>query len=180
MIRAAQAECRPTSSPAIMSSSLLFISVVAISFASAGYAKPLSTYPDGLPRARSPVAVAPLLAEHHPYGTVNDSYIIMLKDGITPLLMQNHLNFVTNVHEASAGYLDIFEGLTHVYDGHIKGYAGKFTESTIDMIREMPEVDFVERDQIVKTMDIDVPQSMLDESPITQTGAPWVGSTAPT
>ena len=43
--------------------------------------------------------------------------------------------------------------MTHIYDTHIKGYAGKFTENTIDRIREMPEVDFVERDQLVEAVE---------------------------
>ena len=54
-------------------------------------------------------------------------------------------------------------GLSHVYDGHIKGYAGVFSESTLKQLRAMPEVDFIERDQIVRTTDIG-----------TQNSAPWV------
>ena len=159
-----------------MSPSFLSISLVAVSLVSAAYAKPLSTYADGVPRERSPIALAPLHVAEHPYGTVNDSYIIMLKDGVAPSLMQNHLNFVANVHESSAGLMDNFlEGLTHVYDGHVKGYAGKFAESTIERIREMPEVESVELDQVVRTMDIDVSESPI----LTQKGAPWVSSYSP-
>ena len=47
---------------------------------------------------------------------------------------------------------DAFAGLTHVYDGHILGYAGKFSKNVIDHIRMMPEVDYVEHDQVVRAL----------------------------
>ncbi|KAF8271026.1 peptidase S8/S53 domain-containing protein [Lactarius quietus] len=36
----------------------------------------------------------------------------------------------------------------------MKGYAGRFTDTVLQRIREQPEVDYVERDQIVRTQDI--------------------------
>ena len=54
------------------------------------------------------------------------------------------------------------DGLRHVYDGVIKGYAGRFSHAVLQQIRSMPEVDYVERDQIVRIQDV-------------QYGAPWVG-----
>ncbi|KAI0295345.1 hypothetical protein B0F90DRAFT_1820618 [Multifurca ochricompacta] len=36
-------------------------------------------------------------------------------------------------------------------------YAGKFTENVIERIREMPEVNYVERDQIIRTQNIQEP-----------------------
>ncbi|KIJ65944.1 hypothetical protein HYDPIDRAFT_110055 [Hydnomerulius pinastri MD-312] len=59
----------------------------------------------------------------------------------------------------------VASGLRHVYDGNLKGYAGEFTEGVLEQIRRMPEVDFIERDQIVRTMEIDTMDS--------QKGAPW-------
>ncbi|KAL4245065.1 Alkaline protease 1 [Abortiporus biennis] len=82
----------------------------------------------------------------------------------TPMeLMTNHLNFLQLAH-AEQPYVGEQElsGLRHVYDGHIKGYAGSFSEDTIDRIRQMPEVDFVELDQIVKT-----------QKQVLQKSAPW-------
>jgi cerevisin len=72
------------------------------------------------------------------------------------------MNFLQQAHESDplAATDDAFAGVQQVYDSHIKGYAGKFTENVIDQIRGMPEVAFVEKDQIVKTVD-------------TQRGAPW-------
>ncbi|PCH35720.1 hypothetical protein WOLCODRAFT_28089 [Wolfiporia cocos MD-104 SS10] len=134
----------------------VFSSLLAVSLAAVGYATPLSTHPHDIPRERSSLPYAPLVVNEHPHGTVNNSYIVMLKDGVAPELLQNHVNFVQNVH-VELPLMDDFEsGLRHVYDGHVKGYAGKFSEGTVERIRQMPEVDYVELDQIVRTLEIDV------------------------
>jgi len=54
-------------------------------------------------------------------------------------------------------------GISQVYNGHMKGYAGRFTDAVIQRIREMPEVAYVEQDSIVHVLD-------------TQHLAPWVRS----
>ncbi|EPQ55329.1 hypothetical protein GLOTRDRAFT_93802 [Gloeophyllum trabeum ATCC 11539] len=149
-----------------MSPSILSLSLLAVSLAASGLATPLSTSPHYAPRGRSPLVPAPFVEAFHPHGTVNNSYIVMLRSDVHPELMQNHLNFLQSVHEADP--LDGEEaGLRHVYDGHIKGYAGRFTEATLDAIRSMPEVDYVEKDQVVKTMEV------ATESLKTQKAAPW-------
>lgn len=103
------------------------------------------------------------MASEHPYGTVNNSYIIVLRDDLPQAVIQNHMNFLQMVHTSDSLLGNEFaEGLRHVYDGHLKGYAGEFTENVIEQVRRMPEVDFVEKDQIVHTMDIS-----------TQKGSPW-------
>jgi len=69
--------------------------------------------------------------------------------------MQNHLNFLSAAHESDTLLADdAFSGLKHVYDGLIKGYAGSFTDNVIEQIRRMPEVAYVERDQIMHTVDV--------------------------
>ena len=89
----------------------------------------------------------------------------MLKPDVPSSVMQNHLNFLTAAHEADPLQLydDVESGIRHVYDGHVKGYSGMFTDSVVDKIREMPEVDYVEKDQVVRTTDVK-----------TQLSAPWV------
>ncbi|KAJ3556664.1 hypothetical protein NM688_g1901 [Phlebia brevispora] len=128
--------------------------------------------PYDIPRERSPFSVAPLLVTEHPHGTVNNSYIVMLKQQTTPALMQNHMNFLQRTHAENPLMTEdeLTSGLRHVWDSHIKGYAGTFSEPVIDAIRQMPEVDYVEKDQIVRTLDIDVSGPYGHE---TQTGAPW-------
>jgi cerevisin len=146
-------------------SSLLCWSLLAISFASSGYSNPLSTSPYNVPHQRSPLTLAPLMAADHPHGTINNSYIVMLKHDVPSSIMHNHLNFLAMAHQFDPFQAvgDVESGLRHVYDGHIKGYAGVFTDAVVERIREMPEVDFIERDQIVRTMNVK-----------TQRSAPWV------
>ena len=150
---------------------LLCVTLLAVSLVSA---TPLSTYHD-TPRRVSGMTVAPLYVEEHPHGTVNNSYIIMLKDGTAPTLMANHMNFVQTVHAADPE-ADAFAGLTHVYDGHILGYAGKFSKNVIDHIRMMPEVDYVEHDQVVRTLEVERHADFETAKHATQKGAPWVST----
>ncbi|KAH0829080.1 peptidase S8/S53 domain-containing protein [Lanmaoa asiatica] len=139
--------------------------LLAASLASSALATPLSTSPYSSQR-RPYFGVAPLVEVQHVHGTINNSYIVVLKDDIPPSLMQNHLNFLQSAHQSDSFLGDnVASGLRHVYDTHIKGYAGEFTDGVLDQIRRMPEVDFIERDQIVHTTEI-VP---ID----TQKGAPW-------
>ncbi|OCH93509.1 hypothetical protein OBBRIDRAFT_749477 [Obba rivulosa] len=137
--------------------------------ASLACASPLSTYSHNVPPARGQFSFAPLMVAEHPHGTVNGSYIVMFRDDIPPALMQNHMNFVASAHEESPLVGDGSDGLTHVYNGHVKGYAGKFSGATVERIRQMPEVEYVEMDQIVKTLDIEPIMTMQE----TQKGAPW-------
>lgn len=141
------------------------LALLAASLASTALATPLSTPPYSSQR-RPYLSVAPLVEVQHVHGTINNSYIVVLKDGVSPSLMQNHLNFLQSAHDSDSLLGDeVASGLRHVYDTHIKGYAGQFTDGVLDQIRRMPEVDFIERDQVVHTTDIPVD---------TQKSAPWV------
>ncbi|KAH7925314.1 hypothetical protein BV22DRAFT_1034208 [Leucogyrophana mollusca] len=141
-------------------SSTIAWSLVAASLASLGLATPLSTSPYNT-HNRPHFSVAPLMASEHPHGTINNSYIVKLRDDMPESVMQNHFNFLQMAH-ASDSFLGGSEagGLRHVYDGHLKGYSGEFTEGVLEQIRRMPEVDFIEKDQVVRIQDI-------------QKGAPW-------
>jgi cerevisin len=138
------------------------ISLSLLIFASYVSSTPLSTNPLGVPRQRSPLAKAPILDTHHPHGTINDSYIIALKPGLSAAVRSNHLNFLQAAHSSDPLILEdgLHSGIKHVYP-HSDGYSGSFTRGVLDQIRSMPEVDYVERDQIVRTVDI-------------QKSAPWV------
>jgi len=129
--------------------------------AAAALATPLSTNYQYDGRQGSPLYLAPLhTAEHEaPHGLVNNSYIVMLKRDLPLAALDNHYNFVHAAH-AEDPHFDDDSGIHHIFDHQIKGYAGKFTDKVLQSIREMPEVDYVERDQIVKTQHI-------------QTSAPW-------
>jgi cerevisin len=87
----------------------------------------------------------------------------MLKHDIDSSLMDNHFNFLQAVHEDSDFAGDENTGVRQVYNGHVKGYAGRFTQGTVNRIREMPEVSYVEKDSVVKASELDV-----------QRNVPWV------
>ena len=135
-------------------------SLLAISIAASAFATPLSTH-SVVQTDHSPLTLAPLVVSDHPHGTVNNSYIVMLKDNLPSLLMQNHINFLMAAHDADPLVGDDMAGISQIYEGHIKGYAGRFTTNVLDQIRRMPEVAYVEKDQIVRIQE-------------TQRSAPWV------
>ncbi|KAF8161425.1 subtilisin-like serine protease [Crassisporium funariophilum] len=142
-------------------SSLLQWSLLAVSIASA-FSTPLSTS-HNVQHNPSPLSVtilAPLVAADHPHGTINNSYIVMLKDDVSVARKQNHMNFLLAAHSADPLVGDEFAGVQQIYDGHVTGYAGRFTESVLAQIRKMPEVKYVEKDQIVRTQEV-------------QRSAPW-------
>ncbi|KAF7428899.1 serine protease [Pleurotus ostreatus] len=135
--------------------SLLAISV------STTLATPLSTsshYEDN--RQRAHITLAPLVENEHPHGSINNSYIIMFKQGVSPTLMDNHLNFLQTAQQSE----DSMSGVKHAYTvgNSVHGYAGEFTAETVEQLRGMPEVDLIERDQIVHTT-----------TPAIEKGAPW-------
>ncbi|KAK2463051.1 hypothetical protein APHAL10511_004706 [Amanita phalloides] len=140
---------------------LLQLSVIAVSLAASSLATPLSTSPLLAPSRDSSIGIAPLVAPEHVYGTISNSYIVVFKDGVSSDLRDNHLNFLMSVNQAEP-LLGGGSGITHVYNGPLMGYAGKFSDRAIDEIRAKPEVDFVERDQVVRTQNTTL-----------QTGATW-------
>ncbi|WVR04631.1 hypothetical protein IAU60_001642 [Kwoniella sp. DSM 27419] len=138
--------------------------------------------------------LAPLQAsgEH-----IEDSYIVVFKRGVDATQIALHLSGIEQAHGAdpvysfaSNGEIDA-GGVKHVYSpptpsAGYYGYAGKFSANTLHAIRSSPDVDYVERDQIMRTQEI--PQGVDDwagsgeDFPITEfassdmsteRGAPW-------
>lgn len=138
----------------------MFSATLVLSLVTLCAAKPLSTASFDHAQQRSPLTLAPLMAPQSGHGLINNSYIVVMKD-VAPLLVNNHLNFLEAAHNADPLQAPN-SGIKQIYNGHITGYSGHFTTSVIDQIRGMPEVDYVERDQIVRTTNI-----------TTQKGAPW-------
>ncbi|KAL2002468.1 hypothetical protein VTN02DRAFT_6735 [Thermoascus thermophilus] len=134
--------------------------------------------------AASPVVVdsihnsaAPLLSSSNAK-QVPDSYIVVFKKHVTAESAAAHHSWVQDIHldhENQRMELrkrsqfpftdDAFEGLKHTYNiaGSLLGYSGHFDESVIEQIRRHPDVDFVERDSEVHTM----------EDPTIEKNAPW-------
>ncbi|KAG9027350.1 serine protease [Tulasnella sp. JGI-2019a] len=137
----------------------MFVQLVGVSLLAAHvYATPLSTYTGSSgSRTDQPIYVAPLIASTIPDSHIPNSYIIVLKDGAD---LTSHTDTVHAAALNDAEPLPVAGGLTHVYDGPVKGYAGKFSNSTVAQIRAMADVNYVEHDQMVYATEIDK-------------GAPW-------
>jgi cerevisin len=129
--------------------------LAAISLTSTTFSKPLS------PNAGT--TLAPLVESNHVHGSINNSYIVMLKNDLPAAILATHMNFLETAHAANPFTGEDVSGVQQVYDGHITGYAGRFAPGVVDQIRHMPEVAYVEKDQIVKTQEV-----------TTQKSAPWV------
>ena len=132
--------------------------------ASSAFASPLSTYPY-VPKERYPdYSLAPLHVASVPaHNLINDSYIVMFKDGFHPTALDSHFNLLDNAFVQNP-LESVESGIKHVwFNSHVKGYAGTFSREVVDMIRRRPEVDYVEHDQVVHTLE-------------TQKSAPWVRS----
>ena len=90
----------------------------------------------------------------------------MLKDDIYTSALDNHSNFLQAAHEEGPLLADGLICINQVYNGHLKGYAGRFTDAVIQRIGEMPEVAYVEQNSIVHALD-------------TQRFTPWVCPSMP-
>ncbi|KAJ6575610.1 peptidase S8/S53 domain-containing protein [Mycena vulgaris] len=107
---------------------------------------------------------APLIGGDQPHGLINNSYIVVFKKDASLVHLQNHFNFLQAVQEEHPLF-DDDEGIQHIYDGVINGYAGRFSETVMHQLRSMPEVQYVEHDRVVQTI------GTIDMA--TQKGAPW-------
>ena len=109
-----------------------------------------------------PTTLAPLYVPASPAASleqieaVQDSYIVVLKKGVN--LVAHHAQ-LAQLHAES---LPTFSGIKHHYKiGRLAGYAGHFSDDSVQALRALNEVEFVERDSIVTTQE-------------TERGAPWV------
>ena len=120
------------------------------------------------PKQKPPFTLAPFhtLPAEHQDKVLNNSYIIIFKDDLHTSAIDSHFNFLQIAHEEDPLLTDGPVGISQIYDGHLKGYAGHFTEVVIQRIREMPEVAYIEQDSIVRAFE-------------TQRFAPWVRSQIP-
>ncbi|KAF5322085.1 hypothetical protein D9619_002107 [Psilocybe cf. subviscida] len=137
--------------------------LAALSLTGVALSTPLSTSSNaGSSSSSGPLTLAPLVDTDHIHGSINNSYIVMLKNDLPAALFATHMNFLENAHGANPLMGEDFSGVQQVYDGHITGYAGRFAPGVVEQIRRMPEVAYVEKDQIVKIQEI-----------ATQKSAPW-------
>lgn len=88
---------------------------------------------------------------------IPDSYVVVLKDGITHEEFESHQRWVQRRHESRLGRRDdanlngVHKGFTL---GSLYGYHGTFDSDTLAEIRQSEDVDYVEEDQVVVAYDI--------------------------
>lgn len=128
----------------------LFASVLLI--ASLSNAKPLERFAnDNI----APLYIAP------DSELIDNSYIVILKDHLGPHEIQSHVSWIRSLSDCNnqrlskkiSDYLDphtVVAGIEHVYNTpHLKGYSGTFDDKTLEAIRQLNDVAFVERNSKV-------------------------------
>ncbi|KAG8693631.1 serine protease [Ceratobasidium sp. 394] len=145
---------------------MITVAVTLATLAIPALATPLSTSTEPLARGLTGLNLAPVVS--HPTAEpalIPNQYIVVLKPEATVKDVHAHTLLVQEHHEADP--LAGSPGLTHVYDGDLKGYAGRFSDGTLDKIRALPEVDYIEPDQVVYA----ITEPATGEA--VQKGAPW-------
>ncbi|KAL8955261.1 MAG: hypothetical protein Q9193_006819 [Seirophora villosa] len=117
---------------------------------------------------------APLLSSTQAQ-QIPDSYIVVFKKHVSHTAATAHHTWVQDQHveiakakrelsKRSLLPLTTFAGLKHTYNipGSLLGYSGHFDEDVIERVRRHPDVEYIERDSEVHTMESDV-----------EIGSPW-------
>jgi len=113
---------------------------------------------------------------------IPDSYMVIFKKHVTERDASAHHSWIRDTHSSHEGHKQelrkrsqvpmaddtVFEGLRHTYnipgtDG-LLGYAGHFDEGVIELVRMHPDVEYIERDSEVRTM---------NHTPSLEKNAPW-------
>ncbi|KAJ9295632.1 hypothetical protein DTO217A2_8987 [Paecilomyces variotii] len=99
---------------------------------------------------------------------VPDSYIVVFKKHVTAEAAAAHHSWVQDIHSDVENQRmelrkrsqfpfqdEMFEGLKHTYNiaGQLMGYSGHFDDSVIEQVRRHPDVEYIERDAEVHTME---------------------------
>lgn len=120
--------------------------------------------------------VAPVLSSMDAQ-EVPDSYIVVFKKHVSSESAAAHHSWVQDIHESQTSRTELkkrglfgmdsqfFNGMKNTFDvaGTLVGYSGHFHEEVIEQVRRHPDVDFIEKDTEVHTM----------EDPAVEKSAPW-------
>ncbi|KAI1815403.1 peptidase S8/S53 domain-containing protein [Poronia punctata] len=149
--------------------------LIALSFAVVASAAPsfgIETIHDGA----API-ISSSTAEEIP-----NSYIIKFKDHVSASSASDHHSWVQQLHGDRenqrtelrkrgqlplVGDVDVFSGLKHTIKigESFLGYTGHFDDSVIEEVRNHPDVEYIEKDQIV--------YALKEEEPELEKNAPW-------
>ncbi|KAF2274056.1 vacuolar serine protease [Westerdykella ornata] len=126
---------------------------------------------------------APILSSVHAQEVPN-SYMVVFKKHVKHTDAHHHHSWVQQIHSKKQEERmelrkrsqlplttdDVFDGLKHTYNivGSLLGYSGHFDDETIEQIRRHPDVDYIEKDSIVHTM-----EKPGKEEHETEKNAPW-------
>ncbi|KAI8344632.1 serine protease 1 [Chlamydoabsidia padenii] len=89
--------------------------------------------------------------------SVQDSYIVVLKNHLNERNMEEHAAWITALVDQNQPFYSSWldpshskHGIKHIYDSAgLKGYSGKFERQVIDLIRSSDDVLYVEQDSLV-------------------------------
>lgn len=88
-------------------------------------------------------------------GTIPDSWIVILNEGISQTAFQSHQSWASNAVSESMrkrGLEARAQTFEYTYNsGSMKGYAGTFDKATIEKIAARPEVAYVEANGVMTT-----------------------------
>jgi hypothetical protein len=89
---------------------------------------------------------------------IENSYIVKLKDSVNATSHINSLPFSLSVEDANSP-------ITHWWpDGLFKGYCGNFEGAALDAIMASPDVEFVEKNTIVRHMPLSFTSDLLNHA----------------
>ncbi|KAH7362344.1 cerevisin [Plectosphaerella cucumerina] len=153
--------------------------VLAGAVAAAAVANAAPSFSVGTVHSEAAPVLSSANAEHIP-----DSYIIKFKEHVSESGASSHQSWVQDLHAKKDDERlelrkrgqepiveTVFEGLKHTYSlSGFLGYSGHFDEATIEAVRRHPDVEFIEKDSIVHTMEFSTEDKCNGE---TEKAAPW-------
>jgi cerevisin len=102
--------------------------------------------------------------------SIENSYIVKLKDGVNTTSHINSLPFLFSIEDPNSP-------VTHYWPKFFKGYSGIFVGATLDAILASPDVKYVEKNRIVRFVALSLTLHILNHTQVrvsdSQTNTPW-------
>ncbi|KAI7865540.1 serine protease 1 [Spinellus fusiger] len=101
-----------------------------------------------------PMSMAPLHASNEG-DSINGAYIVVLKNDLTVKHLEKHGEWLQDLVQTQNYRFDTNNKIHHVYETPtVSGYAGHFDEAVLDQIRQSGDVEYVEKDSVVYTSEL--------------------------
>lgn len=127
----------------------------------------------------SKTGLAPLVGTDAAREKIPHKYMVVLKPGLSAQEVQFHHEWIAGEHAQSLGQIDHTHsfwtalaehhstlkkgGVLHSFEiNDVVGYSGFFLDTTVELLRHSPFVQFVEQDSVVRASEFEI-----------QKGAPW-------